>query len=152
MLQQSYVFLSLYTRDSMKLFSIRDYFYYYISVMMAECSKDNCLTKTEFEFLLECCVYNSLGGDLTNFDGLWEHFKALNTFIRRRNDLSTYKKKLGERKWVRGRLGVFTLPKPLDVIDKGTHFLVWEGDTRKKVTKLKFEIQYELEATDREQS
>lgn len=152
MLQQSYVFLSFYTSNRMKLFSIRDYFHYYISVMMTECAKENCLTNAEFEFLVECCVYNSTGGNLTDFDDLWDYFKALNTFIRRRNDLSTYKKKLGERKWIRGSLGVFTLPKPLDVLDKGTYFIVWEGENKKKVTKLKFEIQYELDADGREQS
>lgn len=116
---------------------------------MLECDPSKILTKKELYFFVECCVYNSQGGDLTNFDELWQHFSNLN-FFKKKNDLSTYKKKLGEKRWIRGRRGVFVLPKALDILDKGSYFLILKDDKRVKTTVLKFTCDYELFAGDRE--
>lgn len=116
---------------------------------MLECDPSKVLTKKELNFFVECCVYNSQGGDLTNFGALWDHFDNLK-FFKKKNDLSTYKKKLGEKKWIRGKRGVFILPKAIDIIDKGTHFLVLKEDQRVKTNVLKFTCEYEFFAGDRE--
>lgn len=125
----------------MEIFSIRDYFYAYIGAMSLSMTKENLLEPKELEFLVECCVLNSAGGNLNNFDELWGHFSSLG-FFKRRNDCSTYKKKLGEKRWIRGKRNVFTLPKSLDVLVKEDGFLIWNGDSRKKVPKLKFNIEF----------
>ena len=135
-------------RDSMDLFSIKEYLKVYIASKMLSYSDDNKLTGKELDFLTECCYFNSQGGNLSDFKVLWDYFRSLK-FFKNKNDLSTYKKKLGEKRWIRGKRGIFKLPESLDILDKEDHFLVMENGARVKKTRLSFKNEYELKASNR---
>lgn len=135
----------------MKIFSIKDYFYIFISSRMIEYPEEYRLTKKELDFLVDCCVLNSRGMDLGDFDALWDYFGPLNMFARR-NDLSTYKKKLGEKRWIKGKRNVFKLPEVLDIIDNGDHFLIMSNGSRIRKDELSFSNEYKLQATDRSEN
>lgn len=149
MIRQRYVFLSIEASVVVDLFDLRDYFVFFIRAIMIDLPDENLLTPQELNCLVECCMYNANGGSLDDFKGVWMHLKGRLHFIRRRNDLSTYKKKLGEKKWIKGSWGVFGLPKVLDILDNGDHFLVWENGQRKKVTELKINVKYAIQADNR---
>lgn len=134
----------------MNLFSIRDYFEIVINITNMSLVKDKKLRKKELEFLLECCLLNYNGVSLTDFEALWEHFKA-SGFIKKRNDISGYKKKLGERRWIQGKRNVFVLPKLLDIKKEEDGFLIWVDGVQKRTKKLSFKKEFVLEFGKEEQ-
>lgn len=126
----------------MEIFSLREYFISYIKIMEGELPVDKQLEPKELDFLVECCYFNSTGGDLNNFDELFIYLSGLGKFTRR-SDVSTYKKKLSSKKWIRSRKNYYILPKALDVLVKDNGFAVWvSNDTRKIVSILEFCVSF----------
>ena len=113
-------------------------------------SEDNQLEPKELWFLIECCVMNSRGVDLNNFDELWDNLEDKTKF-KNRNHCSAYKKKLGEKKWIKGKRNVFMLPKSLDILADGNQFLVWHSGERKRVPTLKFKVEFEYDSGEDKQ-
>lgn len=124
----------------MEIFSLEQYFYSLIKTLEGDMPEDKRLEPKELEFLVESCLYNSTGGDLADFDGLYNYLKDKGKFLKR-TDVSTYKKKLGGKKWIRGKRNIFKIPLPLDILDKQDGYYIWASvNARKKVTKLELNV------------
>ncbi len=100
-------------RTNKELFSARDYFFNVISVISALSADDFKLTPKEIEFLVECCIYNYEGKDLTRTSKLSKHLIS-NNFFTKASDIATYKYKVGVKKWAKTTKGMFTLPPDLN--------------------------------------
>lgn len=87
----------------------RDYFYKCISIHSSLMPSDFQLTYKETMFLVECCVYNYEGNDLTDIQALGELFLK-KKFFKRKEDVSIYKYKLGVKRWAKTGRKEFILP------------------------------------------
>lgn len=72
------------------------------------------LTWKEREFLTECCYFNYNGGNLNNFAELSDYLLGIR-FFEKKSDVSVYKTKLSNSKWITSKRGKFLLPKDLDI-------------------------------------
>jgi hypothetical protein len=124
----------------MEIFSLAQYFYSLIKTLEFDMPQENKLEPKEIDFLVECCLYNSEGKDLTDFKGLYDHMVSKRKFLKR-TDVSTYKKKLGGKRWIRGKRNIFKIPLPLDILDTDEGYYIWASvNKRKKVTKLELNV------------
>lgn len=93
----------------MKTTSVKDFFYKYISVTSALMPEAYKLTYKEIQFLVECCIYNYEGNDLSDSKKLTKHLLDIK-FFSRKTDVSLYKYKIGSKKWARTGSKQFELP------------------------------------------
>lgn len=98
----------------MKTADPKDFFNKYISVMSALVPEEYRLTWKEIEFLTECCIYQYEGHDLSDIKALTDHLLDMN-FFTRKADVSTYKCKIGTKKWAVTGRDQFILPKYLNL-------------------------------------
>lgn len=133
----------------MKINNIKEYFRTFILIKSALKKDEEQLTATEADFLLNCCIYNFNGGDLNDFNSLWEYLNKETLFIRRRNDLSTYKLKLSIKKWAKSARDVFKLVQSLDVVEDGDKYLQYSRGKRVKSDKVGFNISVELKQDEK---
>lgn len=91
----------------------REYFFKCISIHSSLMPPDFQLTYKEIMFLVECCMYNYEGNDLTDIDALGDLFTE-RRFFKRKADVSIYKYKLGVKRWAKTGRKEFTLPPMLD--------------------------------------
>lgn len=90
-----------------------DYFRKSIELTGTFVSESNRLTNRELNFLVECCLYNYNGGDLTVHRKLSQHFLDIN-FFSREKDVAVYKYKISNKGWVKTGRNIFILPNYLD--------------------------------------
>lgn len=93
----------------MNVTSAKDFFYKYISMTSSVMPEDYKLTHTETMYLVECCMFHYMGGDLSNMKELSKHMLDIN-FFARDTDVSLYKYKISTKKWAKTGRGVFQLP------------------------------------------
>lgn len=98
----------------MKTFSVKDYFYKCITLTSSVMPENMELTWKEREFLAECCYFNYNGGDLNNFSELSEYLLGIR-FFDKKSDVSVYKTKLSNSRWITSKRGKFLLPPDLDI-------------------------------------
>lgn len=115
----------------MEVYSARDYFYKCINILSATIDDKYKLSPKQVDFLVECCVYNYEGGDLTNTSKLSKHMLDIKMFPRK-GDTSIYKYEISIRKWFTSGRGIFTLPNNLnkkrgDTLDFSLH-LKWKDE------------------------
>ncbi len=88
----------------------RDFFTLCVNLLSSIVSdEDNKLTYKEKMFLIECCMYNYEGNDLSKSSSLSDHMKHIG-FFTRKSDTSIYKYKLSLKKWAITGRKEFTLP------------------------------------------
>lgn len=133
----------------MKINNIKEYFRTFILIKSALRKLNEQLTQTEIDFLISCCVYNFNGGDLNNFDSLFKYLNKETLFIRRRNDLSTYKLKLSIKKWVKSSRDVFKLIHSLDIVKDGNSYSQFSRGERVRLDRVGFNILVELEENEK---
>jgi len=93
--------------------NVRDYFYKCVSLHSSLSHSQYRLTYKEIMFLVECCMYNYEGNDLTDIDALGKLFLD-KKFFKRKSDVSIYKYKLGVKRWAKTGRREFKLPPLLD--------------------------------------
>lgn len=93
----------------MKTKSIRDFYYKYVSIQSSLMANEYRLTHKEIVFLVECCVYNFDGNDLSDTYKLIDYMTNKKIF-NRRSDVSLYKYKIGSKKWAKTGNNIFILP------------------------------------------
>ena len=89
--------------------SVKDFFYKSASVVTAIMPKRYKLRSRELDFLVECCMYNYEGKDLSNTAALAQHMVDIKLF-KKVSDTSLYKYKLSTKKWAKTGRGMFLLP------------------------------------------
>ena len=94
--------------------SVKDFFYKSASVVSAVMPEKYQLRSRELDFLVECCMYNYEGGDLSNTAALAQHMIDI-AFFKRVTDTSLYKYKLSIKKWAKTSRNLFRLPLELDI-------------------------------------
>lgn len=97
----------------MKIYSVKDYFFNYISVVSVFQPEEFKLTYKEILFLTECCIFNYEGNDLSNYKNLVKHFLNIK-FFKKASDISIYKYKLSVKKWIKSDRDNFILPNSLN--------------------------------------
>lgn len=98
----------------MKTSSIKDYFYKCITLTSSVLPEEMKLTWKEREFLAECCYFNYIGGDLNDFSALSDYLLEIR-FFEKKSDVSVYKTKVSNQKWIMSGRGKFVLPPDLDI-------------------------------------
>ncbi len=96
----------------------KEYFEVFIAVQSALLSdKRYRLTPKEQEFLAECAAYNSVGGNLHDFEEMCGYLIASGV-VSSPQECSVYKNRLSIKKWVDTGRGKFRLP-PMLTSTKG---------------------------------
>lgn len=129
----------------MKIRNIYTYFETFIRLKSSIRPKDEQLTHTEQMFLIYCCVYNYNGGDLNDYDKLYENVSKDLAFISRRNDLSGYKLKMSVKKWAKSGRNVFQLIDSLNSVNEGFRYKRVSKGKEYYTDTLDFNIYVELE-------
>lgn len=85
------------------------------------------LSWKEREFLAECCVFNYNGGDLNNFTDLCKYLLDIR-FFEKKSDVSVYKTKVSNSKWITSKRGKFVLPPDLNIKKGEEHRMKYSID------------------------
>lgn len=95
---------------------IREKQEYYTKIIDIACileAEENRLTKTERDFLVQCCIFRDLGGDLRNTREL-SKFLVEKEILNRENYIYIYKSSLKKKNWATLGKYNFTIPSWLD--------------------------------------
>lgn len=91
----------------------RDFFSHLIQLVNSVMPDDYRLTWKESEFLTELCLLHDNGGDLGDFRMLSRYFVKEKKLFSSKTQLSLYKTKLANKRWIKSKRDMLNLPKNL---------------------------------------
>ncbi len=97
----------------------REYFTKTVWLLSALAPEDRRLTPREAQFLIECCVLQYEGTDITKFSVIRDYF-VKSGMHPRATDVSQYKNRLAAKGWIKSGHNLFALPKMLIKTEDGS--------------------------------
>lgn len=93
----------------MTTLDIKDFFTKYLKINSALMPEEFRLRSRELDFLVECCVFNFNGGNVSDIKALKQYMTDIK-FFSDDHHVSIYKNKIGIKKWAITGVGTFKLP------------------------------------------